>query len=221
MDASTTSTTAAAGAETTVGVTSSMSGAVPSGAQLWVIRHGATDWSTSGKHTGRTDRPLNPDGERQARGLAELCARIRPAYVLSSPRSRALRTAEIAGLTVDAVDDDAAEWDYGDFEGLTTPQIRRTYPGWTIWSGPVPGGESLAEVQTRADRLLDRVADHLSRGPVVVFGHGHFNRVLSARWLRQPGDFGAHLALGTAAPCLLGEEHGVPAIVRWNVGDPG
>jgi probable phosphoglycerate mutase len=194
---------------------------VPAGAALWLIRHGSTEWSENGRHTGRTDLPLTPSGEAQARALGDLLEGLRFSFVLSSPRQRALRTAELAGVRVDAIDDDAAEWDYGDYEGLTSPEIQRTAPGWTIWSGAVPGGESIPQIQQRADRVLARLAPHLDGGPVAVIAHGHFNRVLAARWLQQPAEFGAHLILGTAAPCVLGEEHGVPAIVHWNIANSG
>jgi broad specificity phosphatase PhoE len=193
---------------------------VPSGAALWIVRHGETDWSASGRHTGRTDRPLTDAGERQALALRGLLADVRPVFVLSSPRLRALRTAELAGLSVDVIDPDAAEWDYGDYEGLTSPEIHRTDPDWTIWTGAVPGGEDLAQVQARADRVLSRVSPHLSAGPVVIVAHGHMNRVLAVQWLGLPGTTGANFALDTAAPCLLGEEHNVPAVVHWNIANP-
>lgn len=187
---------------------------------MWVIRHGATEWSESGRHTGRTDVPLAPAGEAQGAALREVLAGVDPVFVLCSPRSRAVRTAELAGLRIDAIDPDAAEWDYGDYEGLTTPQIRETAPGWTIWSGPTPGAETAEQVAARADRVLDRVRPHLSSGPAAVIAHGHFNRVLAARWLGLDARAGAHFMLGTAAPCVLSEEHGIPAIQRWNMRNP-
>lgn len=193
---------------------------VPSGTALWVIRHGATQWSEAGRHTGQTDIPLTEKGENQARALSTMLDGVNPTFVLCSPRQRAVRTAELAGLSVDAIDPDAAEWDYGDYEGLTTPQIRQTAPGWTVWSAPTPGGETADQIGQRADRILNRLQPHLSNGPVAVIAHGHFNRVLTARWLGLPAVQGAQLALGPAAPCLLGEEHGVPAIVRWNLPNP-
>lgn len=193
---------------------------VPAGATLWVIRHGATEWSDGGRHTGRTDVPLTEAGEQQGRALRSVLADVDPVFVLCSPRSRALRTAELAGLRIDAVDPDAAEWDYGDYEGLTTPQIRQTAPDWTIWSGDTPGAESPEQVAARADRVLARVGTHLAQGPVVVVAHGHFNRVLAARWLGMDPRAGAHFMLGTAAPCVLSEEHGIPAIARWNLRNP-
>jgi len=165
--------------------------------------------------------PLAPEGEAQGRALRTALAAVDPAFVLCSPRSRALRTAQLAGLRIDAVDPDAAEWDYGDYEGLTTPQIRVEAPGWTIWSGSTPGGETPAEVGARADRVLERIRPHLGHGPVVIVAHGHFNRVLAARWIGLDPAAGAHLLLDTAAPCLLGEERGTPAIRHWNMPLPG
>lgn len=193
---------------------------VPAGATLWVIRHGATQWSESGRHTGRTDVALTEAGEEQGRALRPMLAEVDPVFVLCSPRSRAIRTAELAGLRIDAIDADAAEWDYGDYEGLTTAQIRETAPGWTIWSGPTPGAETPEQVSARADRVLQRVGAHLARGPAVVIAHGHFNRVLAARWLGMDARAGAHFMLGVAAPCVLSEEHGFPAIRRWNMRNP-
>jgi probable phosphoglycerate mutase len=188
--------------------------------QLWIVRHGATDWSASGKHTGVTDVPLTDDGRGQAGALRDMLADLRPVRVVSSPRSRALDTARLAGLPVDAIDDDLVEWDYGDYEGLTTPQIREQVPDWTVWKYGCPGGESPWQVGQRADRLLRTVAPHLADGPVVLVGHGHFSRVLAARWIGLPAAGGASLLLGTAAPSVLGAEHGTPAVSRWNLPNP-
>jgi broad specificity phosphatase PhoE len=184
--------------------------------QVWLIRHGATEWSESGRHTGRTDIPLTPDGERAAAALRPLLDRLPAALALSSPRQRACRTAELAGITPQ-IDDDLQEWDYGDYEGLTTPQIREREPGWTIWSGGVPGGETAAQVAARADRVIARARAAAAAGsPVLLFAHGHLLRVLGARWLAEPPTFGQHLLLGTAAICVLGYERGTPALARWN-----
>jgi len=187
---------------------------------LVLVRHGETEWSRSGKHTGRTDVPLTDAGERQARLVGRLLATLlRDAgrvVVVSSPRSRAMRTAELAGYPPDELTEDAAEWDYGELEGRTTPQIRERYPDWSIWSGPVPGGEDAGAVSDRADRLLAR------RGPgqtLLVFSHGHFSRCLAARWLGQPVEFGRLLRLDTATISGLGFEHGGPVVLRWNL-DP-
>jgi broad specificity phosphatase PhoE len=195
-------------------------GPIPEGAQLWLIRHGETEWSKSGRHTGRTDLPLTEAGEVQALGLRELLGRVRPVYVMSSPRKRALDTARIAGLSVDTVDDDLVEWDYGDYEGLSTAQIRESVPGWTVWTHVCPHGETIDEVRARADRALTRAVDHLADGPVVLISHGHFSRVVGARWIGLPARHGSHLALETAAPSLLGTQHDIPVIDRWNMLNP-
>jgi len=189
-------------------------------AQLWLIRHGQTEWSRDGRHTGRTDVPLTERGEQQARALAPLLADLNPALVLTSPRSRAQRTAELAGLRVDAVDDDLAEWDYGDYEGVTTPQIHRTDPGWTVFTRPTPGGETAEQIRARVDRVLTRAADALRTGPVVLVAHGHISRVLGARWIGLSVRDGGRFVLGEAAPCILGAEHGTAAIRTWNRPNP-
>jgi len=185
---------------------------------LVIVRHGETAWSLAGKHTGRTDVPLTETGAQQARTAGALLARMLPeadrVTVLSSPRSRALRTAELAGYPPEQLTEDAAEWDYGELEGLTTAQIRQRYPDWSIWSGPVPGGETAAQVAARADRLLGR------RQPdetLLVFSHGHFSRCLAARWLGQPVEFGRLLRLDTATVSSLGFEHDDPVVLRWNL----
>jgi len=197
--------------------------AAPSPGELCVVRHGETEWSRSGRHTSTTDIPLTPMGEKQARALAPLLAGLGPATVFTSPRSRAIRTAELAGLTdlcTVEVAEDLAEWAYGEYEGVTTAEIRETRPGWTVWTGDPPGGETAAEVGARADRMLDRIRDALATGPVVTVGHGHFSRVLAARWLGLPVTGGAMFVLGPASPCVLGHEHGQPAVHRWNVPNP-
>ncbi|HEY3712978.1 MAG TPA: histidine phosphatase family protein [Jatrophihabitantaceae bacterium] len=195
-------------------------GPVRDDTELWLIRHGETEWSKSGQHTGRTDLPLTPDGERQAAALGTMLQNVHPVLVLSSPRQRALRTAEIAGLKIDAIDPDLAEWDYGDYEGLTTAQIRERVPDWSLWTHPVPGGETPHEVATRADRVLRRALPHLADGPVVFVAHGHISRVIGARWIGLDVLDGGRLALGTAAPSVLGGQHGTPVIERWNVPNP-
>jgi broad specificity phosphatase PhoE len=193
---------------------------VDDGAALWLLRHGETEWSRDGKHTGTTDIPLTPRGEVEALALQPLVSRIKPALVLSSPRSRAIRTAELAGLSVDETDDDLAEWNYGDYEGRTSAEIHETVPGWTIFSHPVPNGETSEQVRIRADRVLAKAAAALDRGPVVLVGHGHMSRVLGARWIGLPVRGGANLLLSEAAPCQLGAEKGVPVIVHWNRPNP-
>jgi probable phosphoglycerate mutase len=190
---------------------------------LVLIRHGETEWSRGGRHTGSTDVPLTPYGERQAAGLAPLLASLRPALrpvlVLSSPRERARRTAELAGMAAET-EPDLVEWAYGAYEGVTTPEIRRERPGWTIWTGDPPGGETAAEVGARADRVLARARAALPGGDVVLFSHGHFGRVIAARYLELPVAGGRLFALGPAQPCLLGTEHGNPVIQRWNLPNP-
>lgn len=195
-------------------------GPVPADAAIWLVRHGETEWSRTGKHTGRTDVPLTPKGEQQAAALAPLFADLRPALVLSSPRTRAQRTAELAGLRVDAIDDDLCEWDYGQYEGLTTPEIRETVPGWTLWTHFVPGGDSPAVVAERADRVLRRAIGAIGQGPVVLIAHGHICRVIGARWIGLTALDGGKFTLGTAAPSVLGSEHGTPVITGWNYPNP-
>lgn len=194
--------------------------ALPDGVALWLVRHGETEWSRSGRHTGRTDVTLTDQGRRQARALAPLLAGVRPALVLASPRTRAQETAKLAGIGVDAIDDDLAEWDYGDYEGRTTAQIRAVAPGWTLWRDGVPNGETLGAVVARADRVLDRARAALPAGPVVLFAHGHISRVLGARWIDLPGAAGEHLLLGTAAPSLLSTQYGATVIAHWNLPNP-
>ncbi|PXY34139.1 acid phosphatase [Prauserella flavalba] len=188
---------------------------------LLLLRHGQTEWSATGRHTGRTDLPLTAVGERQAHAAGRTYALMHggtaPALVLSSPRERAVRTAELAGLSVDETTEDLAEWDYGDYEGLTTPQIRESVPGWTVWSHPMPGGESAAQVTERADKVLDRVRTALAGGDVVLVGHGHFSRVLIARWLGLGASAGVHFKFDPASITVLGDERGKPQIQHLNV----
>lgn len=182
--------------------------------ELWVVRHGQTEWSRDGRHTSVTEQPLTPEGERVA---GELAARLAPTsfdLVLTSPRERTRRTAALAGFPDARVEEDLAEWAYGDYEGLTTPEIRKDVPGWTVWSHPCPGGESAAQVGRRLDRVVARARAH--GGRVLVFSHGHASRVLAARWLGLPPDDGRHFVLGTATVSMLGWERESPAVVRWN-----
>ena len=197
--------------------------AAPAPGELCLVRHGETEWSRSGRHTSVSDIPLTAQGERQARALGRLLVDVCPALVLTSPRQRASRTAELAGLADVCpveVEPDLAEWAYGEYEGVTTPDIRKDRPDWTIWTGDPPGGETAEEVRVRADRVLDRIRAALASGPVVAIGHGHFSRVLAARWLGRPVSDGGMFVLGPASPCLLGHEHGRPVIHRWNVPNP-
>jgi broad specificity phosphatase PhoE len=185
-------------------------------AQLVLIRHGQTEWSAAGRHTSTTDLPLTTDGEQQARAVGAALAGRRFAAVLCSPRKRALRTAELAGLAVTAVDADLVEWDYGAYEGLTTPEICRTRPDWVLWRDGCPGGESPEQVGARLDRVLARIADPLSQGDVALVGHGHALRVAGARWIGLPPSAGGLLALDTATLSTLGYEHARQVVRHWN-----
>jgi probable phosphoglycerate mutase len=182
--------------------------------EVWLVRHGETEWSRDGRHTSTTDLPLTDEGVRVAKELRERLDPVDFALVLTSPRRRARDTAELAGRGDAQVDEDLAEWDYGDLEGLTTEQIRETYPDWTIWDGPVPGGESAEQVAVRFDRVVARC--RAAAGPVLLFGHGHALRVLAARWLRLPVTEGRHLYLDTATISVLGDDRGTPVVRRWN-----
>ncbi|WP_433161174.1 histidine phosphatase family protein [Kribbella sp. CA-247076] len=182
--------------------------------QLFLIRHGETEWSRSGRHTSVTDLPLTAEGEQVAASLKARLAEASFELVLTSPRERARRTAELAGFPEAEVDDDLVEWDYGDYEGITTAEIRRTVPGWTVWSHPVPNGETPAQVATRLDRVNARIA--AVDGDVLVFGHSHALRALTARWLELDVTEGRHFVLDTATISVLGWERGSPAVHRWN-----
>ena len=185
--------------------------------QIVLIRHGETPWSATGRHTSRTDVDLTPAGEDQARAIGERLAGRSFAAVWCSPRRRAARTAELAGLAVTAVDDDLAEWDYGDYEGITTAEIRATRPDWSLWTDGAPGGESPEQITVRVDRLLARVRPLLTAdADVALVSHGHLLRVLGARWGGLPASAGAILALDTGTLCELGVEHASPVIQRWN-----
>ena len=182
---------------------------------LFVIRHGATEWSKNGRHTGTTDLPLLPEGEDQARATGELLTGHRFALVLTSPLQRARRTCELVGLGDQAeIDDDLHELDYGDYEGITTAQIRETVPGWTVWSHPCPGGETLDQAATRVDRVIARA--RAADGDVAVFAHGHILRILTARWCELPPVEGRRFVLHTATLSELGWERDDPAVILWN-----
>ena len=191
--------------------------------RVLLLRHGETEWSANGRHTGRTDVPLTARGRARARATGATGARLLggrpPALVLSSPRSRARDTAALAGLRVDRVDDRLAEWDYGDYEGATTPEIRETDPGWTVWTHPSPGGETAAQVQARADAVLADATAALDAGDVVLVGHGHFSRVLVARWVGLPATEGVRFAMDAASWAVLGHERGVRRCDRVNLSD--
>lgn len=190
--------------------------------RVYLLRHGQTEWSSSGKHTGVTDVPLTEAAERAAprtgRTLTALGAE--PATVLSSPRSRARRTAELAGLTGITVEPLLAEWDYGAYEGLTTAQIREFVPEWTIWTHSCADGESFEDITRRADEVVRLMTTHLPYGDVVLVGHGHFSRSLIARWMDMPVSAGVRFALAPAGITVLGHERGVRQITRSNVPTP-
>lgn len=191
-------------------------------AAVYLVRHGQTEWSESGKHTSRTDVPLTEEGERRAALVGPLLARLRgpgaqPPFTLSSPRRRAVRTAVLAGLPPPVILDDLAEWDYGDHEGRTTPEIRETVPGWTVWTHECPGGETADDVTARADRVLARARELFVHTDVVLVGHGHFSRVLAARWIGLPATEGVRVAHEPGHVTVLGHERGVPRLDHVNV----
>lgn len=192
---------------------------VHDGARLVLLRHGETAWSRERRHTGRTDLPLTEHGERQAEAAGRLLStlKLRNPLVHTSPRQRAVRTAELAGLTGAVIDADLAEWDYGAYEGLTTPQIRESAPGWTIWTGEVPDGESADQVHARADRALAAVEPMLSERDIVLVGHGHFSRALIARWAEFEVREGRRFAMSTGALTVLGYEHDARTIHAHNL----
>jgi len=181
--------------------------------EIWLVRHGETEWSRSGQHTSRTDLPMTPAGELQAAGLKRMLPNRTFALVLSSPMKRALDTCRLVGYE-SKIDPDLREWDYGDYEGLTTAEVQKTAPGWTIWTGTPPNGETAAQVAARADRILSRVL--AAAGDVALFGHGHFLRVLAARWIGLDATGGRLLALATASVSILGYERETRVIKLWN-----
>ncbi|WP_432164255.1 histidine phosphatase family protein [Streptomyces tendae] len=198
--------------------------------ELLLIRHGETEWALSGRHTSFTDIALTAHGEEEARAVAPLLAERRIATVMSSPLRRAVRTAQLAGLTDVHVDPDLHEWNYGAYEGITTVEIHRTRPSWNLWTDGSPSsaeggaGESPEQVGSRADRVLARMASLLEgseTGDGVLVAHGHFLRVLTARWLGLPPSAGALFALGTGTLSRLGTEHGRPVINAWNTAPQG
>lgn len=185
--------------------------------QIWLVRHGATEWAVAGRHTGRTDIPLTPTGRDQARALGERLEGHPFGLVLSSPLSRAADTARLSGFgpTMES-DDDLMEWDYGALEGLTTPQIQERYPGWSVWSGPWPQGETAADVGGRADRAIARCLDPNVDGDTLLFAHGHLLRVLTARWLALEPAAGRLFALSTATVSVLGWDRANRVVESWN-----
>jgi broad specificity phosphatase PhoE len=181
---------------------------------IWLVRHGETEWSRDGRHTGSTDLPLTDAGEAAARTLAPRLAAEDFALVLTSPMQRARRTAELAGFPDAEVDEDLVEWSYGDYEGITTDEIRRSVPGWTVWTHPSPGGEDAEQVAARLDRVVSRCRE--VDGDVLLVGHGHALRALAARWLGQPVADGRLLKLDTGTVSVLGHEREQVVLLHWN-----
>jgi probable phosphoglycerate mutase len=191
-----------------------MAEAIP---EVYLARHGETAWTVSGQHTGRTDLPLTERGERNAANLRDRLRGLTFTRVLVSPLGRARRTCELAGFAAGAaVVADLTEWDYGSYEGRRTAEIRADRPGWYLFRDGCPGGESVADVGDRADRVIRRLQE--AGGRVLLFGHGHFFRVVAARWIRQPPEDACHLLMSTASLSILSYEHtlGDPAIRLWN-----
>jgi broad specificity phosphatase PhoE len=183
--------------------------------ELVLARHGETEWSRDGRHTGRTDIPLTDNGRSQAEGLRDKLSEWTFVRVLSSPLSRARETCRLAGLGDSATTtDDLLEWDYGEYEGITTAEIRESRPDWNLWRDGCPGGETAADVGARVDRVIDEVGR--LDGPVAMFAHGHVLRVLAARWLGLDPSNGALFALGTGTLSVLGYERETRVIRRWN-----
>ncbi len=184
------------------------------GHRLILLRHGETEWSKTGQHTSRTELELTEEGREQAglapESLADL--QLDDPVVISSPRRRALATAELAGLKVDEVSEVLAEWDYGDYEGTTTKDIRKVVPDWLVWTHGCPGGETVAQVSARADRAIAMALEHMSSRDVVFVGHGHFSRSVLTRWIEQPLYEGIRFSMAAASLAVCGFEHGVRQI---------
>lgn len=183
---------------------------------ILLIRHGQTEWSANGRHTSYTDLPLTEQGEREAEALRPALAGRRIAAVLCSPLQRTRRTAELAGLEITDTDGDLVEWNYGAYEGITSKQIHAQRPDWSLWRHGCPDGESPDQVGTRVDRALARAREMAGDGDVVLVGHGHSLRVCGARWIGLAPAHGAGLLLNTATLSVLGSEHDLPALARWN-----
>ena len=183
--------------------------------EVLLIRHGQTEWSLAGRHTGRTDIPLTDEGRRSAEALRARLAGREFALVLTSPLLRAADTCKLAGLGERAIArDELLEWDYGDYEGLTTPEVREHRPGWLLWRDGCPGGETAGEVGERVDRVIADLRE--AGGDAAVFAHGHVLRVLAARWLGLAPERGGSFALATAALSAIGYERELPVVNLWN-----
>ncbi len=183
--------------------------------KIYLVRHGETEWSRAGKHTGVTDVELTERGRETARSLKSVLARESFVSVLSSPLHRARETCRLAGLQESAaVETDLMEWNYGAYDGLTTKEIQSLRPGWSVFHHGCPGGETPEQVAARADRVVAKV--RASSGNVALFAHGHILRVFAARWINLPPSFGEHLLLDTATVCVLGYYYDTPALKIWN-----
>jgi broad specificity phosphatase PhoE len=182
--------------------------------EVWLIRHGETEWSKSGRHTSTTDLAMTPQGEEAARSLRPLLSQTTFDLVLCSPRRRARDTAELSGVTAYQIEDNLVEWDYGDYEGRTRIDVQKERPGWSIWAEGAPGGETPDQVSARADLVIAKC--RAVSGRVLLFSHGHFLRSLVARWIEQSVTLGAHLPLDTAKLSVLSYDRGAPTIDRWN-----
>jgi broad specificity phosphatase PhoE len=179
--------------------------------RLFLLRHGETEWSLSGQHTGRTEVQLTENGRAQAKEAEGVLNELHlfDPLVISSPRQRAIETAELAGLTVNEVSPLIAEWDYGEYEGVTTKTIREAVPDWLVFTHGCPGGESVAEVSDRADRAIAMATDHLDSRDVVFVSHGHFSRSVITRWVELPLVEGTRFGMRTASIAICGFEHGI------------
>lgn len=184
-------------------------------ARIWLIRHGETEWTRSGQHTGTTDIPLTDHGREQARALAPLVAGAHFVSVLSSPMTRARDTARLAGVADPEITDDLCELGYGEYEGRTTAEIRKTDTGWSVWDDDAPGGEKLAAAAARCRRVIEHVEG--SDGDVALFGHGHIFRILGATWIGLPPTGGKLLGLSPASVSILGHEHEYHVLDLWNL----
>lgn len=184
-------------------------------ARIWLIRHGETEWTRSGQHTGTTDIPLTDHGREQARTLAPLVAGAHFVRALSSPMTRARDTARLAGVSDPEITADLCELGYGDYEGRTTAEIRTTDPGWSVWDDDAPGGEKLADAAGRCARVIEQVEE--SDGDVALFGHGHIFRILGATWIGLPPNRGKLLGLAPASVSILGHEHEYRVVELWNL----
>ena len=183
--------------------------------EFWLVRHGETEWSLTGQHSGRFDIPLTMRGEREAEALRGVLRAEDFETVLCSPLQRARKTCGIAGFsTIAQIEPDIMEWDYGDCTSFTQDQMREKFPQWNIWDGPVPNGESIDRIAARASRAIEKYRD--ASGRVLLFSHGHFLRIFATQFLNLPPKAGMHLALDPCAVSVLGEDAGFPAIKQWN-----